>query len=56
MKICNVPTAYVLLNSDLGSDESIIADTKRILANEGIDCDIVNVRSISFISMNSNRD
>jgi len=36
MKICNVPTAYVLLNSDLGSDESIIADIKRILSNEGV--------------------
>jgi len=29
-----VPTAYVLLNSDLGSDESIIAEAKKILASE----------------------
>ena len=40
MKICNVPTAYVLLNSDLGSDESIIADIKRILSNEGVDYEV----------------
>lgn len=30
----NVPTAYVLLNSDLGSDESIINEVKNILAGE----------------------
>ena len=30
----NVPTAYVLLNSDLGSDESIISKVKEILENE----------------------
>jgi DNA-binding Lrp family transcriptional regulator len=29
-----VPTAYVLLNSDLGSDESIITKVKEILDNE----------------------
>ena len=46
MKICNVPTAYVLLNSDLGSDESIIADTKRILANEGIDYEVQGVYGV----------
>ena len=28
-------TAYVLLNSDLGSDESIINEVKQILADEG---------------------
>lgn len=33
-EIPNVPTAYVLLNSDLGSDESIIAEAKKILASE----------------------
>jgi len=33
-EISNVPTAYVLLNSDLGSDESIIAEAKKILASE----------------------
>jgi len=29
-----VPTAYVLLNSDLGSDETIISKVKDILDNE----------------------
>jgi DNA-binding Lrp family transcriptional regulator len=29
-----VPTAYVLLNSDLGSDETIIKKVKEILASE----------------------
>jgi len=29
-----VPTAYVLLNSDLGSDETIISKVKEILENE----------------------
>ena len=33
-EILNVPTAYVLLNSDLGSDESIISKVKVILDNE----------------------
>ncbi len=30
-----MPTAYVLLNSDLGSDESIIKEVKQILESEG---------------------
>ena len=29
-----MPTAYVLLNSDLGSDESIITEVKSILGKE----------------------
>ncbi len=29
-----MPTAYVLLNSDLGSDESIVNEVKQILAVE----------------------
>jgi len=29
-----VPTAYVLLNSDLGNDESIVNEVKKILATE----------------------
>ncbi|MDX1533429.1 MAG: Lrp/AsnC ligand binding domain-containing protein [Nitrosopumilaceae archaeon] len=29
-----MPTSYVLLNSDLGSDESIITEVKRILEDE----------------------
>ena len=31
-----MPTAYVLLNSDLGSDESIINEVKQILADEEV--------------------
>ena len=46
MKICNVPTAYVLLNSDLGSDESIIVDIKRILSNEGVDYEVQGVYGV----------
>ena len=34
LEILNVPTAYVLLNSDLGSDETIISKVKEILDNE----------------------
>lgn len=30
-----MPTAYVLLNSDLGSDASVINEVKDILADEG---------------------
>ena len=33
-EILNVPTAYVLLNSDLGSDQTIISKVKEILDNE----------------------
>lgn len=29
-----MPTAYVLLNSDLGSDESVLNDIKNVLAEE----------------------
>ena len=46
MKIWNVPTAYVLLNSDLGYDESIIADVKRILSNEDVDYEIQGVYGV----------
>ena len=46
MKIWNVPTACVLLNSDLGSDESIIADVKRILSNEDVDYEVQGVYGV----------
>ena len=46
MKICNVPTAYVLLNCDLGSDESIIVDIKRILSNEGVNYEVQGVYGV----------
>ena len=34
MRSGNVPTAYVLLNSDLGSDQSIIDEVKKILDSD----------------------
>jgi DNA-binding Lrp family transcriptional regulator len=46
MKICNVPTAYVLLNSDLGSDEAIIADIKRVLSNEEVSYEVQGVYGV----------
>ncbi|MBA0908713.1 MAG: Lrp/AsnC ligand binding domain-containing protein [Nitrosarchaeum sp.] len=41
-----MPTAYVLLNSDLGSDESIISDIKRILSNEDIEYEVQGVYGV----------
>jgi DNA-binding Lrp family transcriptional regulator len=42
-----VPTAYVLLNSDLGSDEKIIANIKEILDKESnIDYEVQGVYGV----------
>jgi len=41
-----VPTAYVLLNSDLGSDESIINEVKQILATEDITSEVQGVYGV----------
>ena len=46
MKICYVPTAYVLLNSDIGSDESIISDIKRILSKEEVSYEVQGVYGV----------
>jgi DNA-binding Lrp family transcriptional regulator len=46
MKICYVPTAYVLLNSDIGSDESIIGDIKRILSKEEVSYEVQGVYGV----------
>lgn len=46
MKIWNVPTAYVLLNSDLGSDESIIDEVKKILSEEDIEYEVQGVYGV----------
>lgn len=46
MKISNMSTAYVLLNSDLGSDESIISNIKNILSSEGIDYEVQGVYGV----------
>ena len=43
----NMPTSYVLLNSDLGSDESIITEVKQILdAENTIDYEVQGVYGI----------
>ncbi len=41
-----MPTAYVLLNSDLGSDESIIKEVKQILADEKIQFEVQGVYGV----------
>ncbi len=42
-----MPTAYVLLNSDLGSDQSIINELKQILDSEsGIEYDVQGVYGV----------
>jgi DNA-binding Lrp family transcriptional regulator len=41
-----VPTAYVLLNSDLGSDVSIITEVKQILADEDIKFEVQGVYGV----------
>jgi len=46
MKIFNVPTAYVLLNSDLGSDESIINEVKQILDDEDVKFEVRGVYGV----------
>jgi DNA-binding Lrp family transcriptional regulator len=56
MKICNVHTAYVLLNSDLGSDESIITDVKRILSNEDVIYEVQGVYGVYDIVLKLSSD
>jgi len=41
-----VPTAYVLLNSDLGSDESIINEVKQILTEEDVKYEVQGVYGV----------
>ena len=41
-----MPTAYVLLNSDLGSDESIIDEVKKILAEEDVTYEVQGVYGV----------
>ena len=41
-----MPTAYVLLNSDLGSDESIIDEVKKILVEEDVAYEIQGVYGV----------
>ena len=41
-----MPTAYVLLNSDLGSDTSIIDETKKILEGEDVSFEVQGVYGV----------
>ncbi len=41
-----MPTAYVLLNSDLGSDESIINEVKQILTEEDVKYEVQGVYGV----------
>ena len=56
MKICNMPTAYVLLNSDLGSDSSIIEEIKPILKDEDIQFEIQGVYGVYDIVLKLSSD
>jgi DNA-binding Lrp family transcriptional regulator len=51
-----VPTAYVLLNSDLGSDESIINDVKQILADENVAYEVQGVYGVYDIVLKLTSD
>jgi len=51
-----VPTAYVLLNSDLGSDESIINEVKQILAEEDVTSEIQGVYGVYDIVLKLTSD
>ncbi len=41
-----MPTAYVLLNSDLGSDSTIITEVKQILQEEDIQYEVQGVYGV----------
>ena len=56
MKNFHVPTAYVLLNSDLGSDESIINEVKKVLDNEGIKFEVQGVYGVYDIVLKLSSD
>ena len=56
MKICNMPTAYVLLNSDLGSDTSIIDETKKILQDEDVKFEVQGVYGVYDIVLKLSSD
>ena len=56
MKICNMPTAYVLLNSDLGSDSSIIDEIKQILQDEDVKFEVQGVYGVYDIVLKLSSD
>ena len=56
-EIWNVPTAYVLINSDLGSDQSIIEELKQILDSEsGIEYYVQGVYGVYDIILKISSD
>lgn len=56
MEICNMPTAYVLLNSDLGSDSSIISEVKQILQEEDVQFEVQGVYGVYDIVLKLSSD
>lgn len=56
MKICNMPTAYVLLNSDLGSDSSIINEVKQVLQDEDVQFEVQGVYGVYDIVLKLSSD
>lgn len=51
-----MPTAYVLLNSDLGSDESIINEVKQILTDENVTYEVQGVYGVYDIVLKLSSD
>ena len=51
-----MPTAFVLLNSDLGSDVGIIAEIKGILSNENVKFEIKGVYGVYDIVLKLSSD
>lgn len=51
-----MPAAYVLLNSDLGTDESIISEIKKILVEEQIKFEIQGVYGVYDIVLKLSSD
>ena len=51
-----MPTAYVLLNSDLGSDESIIDEVKKILSDEDVKYEVQGVYGVYDIVLKLSSD
>ena len=51
-----MPTAYVLLNSDLGSDESIINEVKQILVDEDLAYEVQGVYGVYDIVLKLSSD
>ena len=56
VKVGNVPTAYVLLNSDLGTDQSIIDEVKQILSDEDVNYEVQGVYGVYDIVLKLSLD